>query len=195
MSKSSMWSRMASGLAATLFAFGVQAAVDIPGPQLPPEGAAKAPPIIPVDAKCYSCHEDIEDFHTKGRHATVNCAHCHDNAAEHQAGQGQGLRRASEHQQGPSCLRHLPRRAVQLLRRNQYGIRGACRRPVSRAALPLFDKLMEGYGFTKEHNEPRSTLSCWLTSGLWTAPLAAACSSRTGPTSTRPNWPPMAPGM
>ena len=85
MSKSSMWSRMASGVAAALFAFGVQAAVDIPRPQMPPAGGAKAPPVQPVDAKkCYSCHEDVEDFHTKGRHATVNCAHCHDNAAEHQ---------------------------------------------------------------------------------------------------------------
>ena len=77
-------SRIAMGLAAALFAFGVQAAVDIPGPKLPPPEPAKAPPFNPVDAKkCYSCHGDIEDFHTKGRHATVNCVHCHDNAAEH----------------------------------------------------------------------------------------------------------------
>ena len=61
----SVLSRMAMGLAAALFALGVQAAVDIPKPQLPPPGPEKAPPVKPVDAKkCYSCHDNIEEFHT-----------------------------------------------------------------------------------------------------------------------------------
>jgi hypothetical protein len=81
MSKLSMWSRMASGLAAALFAFGVQASVS--KPVMPPAEPAKAPPPKMVDAKkCYSCHENVEEWHTNGRHASVNCAYCH-TAVEH----------------------------------------------------------------------------------------------------------------
>ena len=158
MSKSSMWSRMASGVAAALFAFGVQATVDIPRPQLPPEGAAKAPPIVPVDAKkCYSCHEDIEDFHTKGRHATVNCAHCHDNAAEH-------LKLAKAKDWGVRPNTNKDQRACATCHIEQYNTfvqpnlesHARVEKASYKSRSPLFDKLMEGYGFTKEHAEPRS---------------------------------------
>jgi nitrite reductase (cytochrome c-552) len=158
MSKSSMWSRMASGVAAALFAFGVQATVDIPRPQLPPEGAAKAPPIVPVDAKkCYSCHEDIEDFHTKGRHATVNCAHCHDNAAEH-------LKLAKAKDWGVRPNTNKDHRACATCHIEQYNTfvqpnlesHARVEKASYKSRSPLFDKLMEGYGFTKEHAEPRS---------------------------------------
>ena len=158
MSKSSMGSRMASGVAAALFAFGVQATVDIPRPQLPPEGAAKAPPIVPVDAKkCYSCHEDIEDFHTKGRHATVNCAHCHDNAAEH-------LKLAKAKDWGVRPNTNKDHRACATCHIEQYNTfvqpnlesHARVEKASYKSRSPLFDKLMEGYGFTKEHAEPRS---------------------------------------
>jgi DmsE family decaheme c-type cytochrome len=33
--------------------------------------------------KCYGCHDDKEDQHTKGAHANTNCATCHAGAAEH----------------------------------------------------------------------------------------------------------------
>jgi nitrite reductase (cytochrome c-552) len=158
MSKLSMWSRMASGLAAALFAFGVQAAVDIPRPQIPPAGAAKAPPIQPVEAKkCYSCHEDIEDFHTKGRHATVNCAHCHDNAAEHQK-----LAKNKDWGVRPNTIKD--HRACATCHVEQYNTfvqpnldsHARVEKASFKSRSPLFDKLMEGYGFTKEHGEPRS---------------------------------------
>ncbi|MDP1902771.1 MAG: ammonia-forming cytochrome c nitrite reductase subunit c552 [Pseudomonadota bacterium] len=151
-------SRMAMGLAAALFAFGVQAAVDIPGPKLPPPAPAKAPPIQPVEAKkCYSCHEDIEDFHTKGRHATVNCAHCHDNAAEHQK-----LAKQKDWGVRPNTI--MDHRACATCHVEQYNTfvqtnldsHARVEKASYKSRSPLFDKLMDGYGFTKEHNEPRS---------------------------------------
>jgi len=94
------------GLAAALLAFGVQASSD-------PAPAAKAPPIKPVDAKrCYNCHDNIEDFHTKGRHATVNCAHCHD-AEEH-------LKTAKSSTMGTQPVTRLDHAACATCHREQY---------------------------------------------------------------------------
>ena len=113
MSKTSMWGRMAGGLAAALFAFGVQAAVDIPRPQLPPAAPAKAPPIKPVEAKkCYSCHDNVEEMHTEGRHATVNCASCHD-AVEH-------LKTAKNKEMGTRPVTNMDHRACATCHVEQY---------------------------------------------------------------------------
>ena len=150
--------RMGMGLAAALFAFGVQAAVDIPGPKMPPPEAAKAPPFQPVDGKkCFSCHEDIEEFHTGGRHATVNCVHCHDNAAEHQKLAKQkdiGVRpnTITDHRACATCHVEQYNTFVQPNLESHARVEKA----TTKSRSPLFDKLMEGYGFTKEHAEPRS---------------------------------------
>ena len=150
--------RMGMGLAAALFAFGVQAAVDIPGPKMPPPEAAKAPPFQPVDGKkCFSCHEDIEEFHTGGRHATVNCVHCHDNAAEHQKLAKQkdiGVRpnTITDHRACATCHVEQYNTFVQPNLESHARVEKA----TTKSRSPLFDQLMEGYGFTKEHAEPRS---------------------------------------
>ncbi len=150
-------SRLAMGLAAALFAIGVQAAVDIPGPKLPPPEAPKAPPIKPVEAKkCYSCHDNIEEFHESGRHATVNCAHCHD-AEEH-------LKTAKNKDMGTRPGTNKDHRACAVCHVEQYNTfvqtnlesKARVEKANYKSRSPLFDKLMEGYGFTKEHNEPRS---------------------------------------
>jgi nitrite reductase (cytochrome c-552) len=151
-------SRMALGLATALLAFGVQAAVDIPGPKMPPAPPPKADPFKPVEAKkCYSCHEDVEDFHTGGRHATVNCVHCHDNAAEHQKlakGKDWGVRpnTIKDHRACATCHADQYNSFVQTNMESKKFHEKATMTGIS----PLFDKLMEGYGFTKHHDEPRS---------------------------------------
>ena len=150
-------SRMATGLAATLFALSVHAAVDLPKPQLPPAGPEKAPPIKPVDQKkCYSCHDNVEEFHESGRHATVNCAHCHD-AVDH-------LKTAKNKEMGTRPGTNKDHRACATCHVEQYNSfvqtnmesKARVEKATSKSRSPLFDKLMEGYGFTKEHNEPRS---------------------------------------
>ncbi|MBI5330524.1 MAG: ammonia-forming cytochrome c nitrite reductase subunit c552 [Betaproteobacteria bacterium] len=152
MKRASIWSRMAMGLAAALFAFGVQAAAEPAAP-----APAKAPPIKPVDAKkCYSCHDNIEDFHTSGRHATVNCAHCHV-AEDH-------LKTAKNKDMGTRPETIKDHRACATCHVEQYNSfvqtnlesKARVEKATTKSRSPLFDKLMEGYGFTKEHNEPRS---------------------------------------
>jgi formate-dependent nitrite reductase cytochrome c552 subunit len=134
-----------------LYGWGVQAATEAaPAP-------AKAPPIKPVDEKkCYSCHDNIEDWHTEGRHATVNCAHCHD-AGEH-------LKTAKNKEMGTRPVTNTDHRACATCHVEQYNTfvqtnyesKARQEKASFKNRSPLFDKLMEGYGFTKEHNEPRS---------------------------------------
>jgi formate-dependent nitrite reductase cytochrome c552 subunit len=152
-----MWGQLATGLAAFLLACGVQAAVDIPAPKLPAPEPAKAAPVKPVDAKkCYACHSDVEDFHSEGRHATVNCAQCHD-AEEH-------LKTASSKLMGTRPGTNKDHRACAVCHVEQYNTfvqtnlesKARVEKATTKSRSPLFDKLMEGYGFTKEHNEPRS---------------------------------------
>jgi len=153
----SVWSRMAMGLATALLALGVNAAVDIPKPQIPPPGPEKAPAIKPVDEKkCYSCHVDVEDWHSAGRHATVNCAHCHD-AVEHQKtakSKDMGTRPGTnkDHRACATCHVEQYNTFVQTNMESKARVEKAS----FKSRSPLFDKLMEGYGFTKEHGEPRS---------------------------------------
>jgi hypothetical protein len=66
------FTRWIAGLSLALFAVGAQ--------------AQPAPAAKPVNMqKCYSCHDNIEEFHAKGKHAKVNCASCHTGTDEHLA--------------------------------------------------------------------------------------------------------------
>ncbi|MEW5771604.1 MAG: ammonia-forming cytochrome c nitrite reductase subunit c552 [Pseudomonadota bacterium] len=144
--------RIALGLGAALFALGVQANAEPAAP-----APVKAPPIKPVEEKkCYSCHDNIEEFHTEGRHATVNCAHCHD-AVEHlktAKNKEMGTRPATvkDHRACATCHVEQYNTFVQ----TNYESKARQEKASFKNRSPLFDKLMEGYGFTKEHNEPRS---------------------------------------
>ena len=133
------------GMGAALLAFGVQAAV--------PSG-----PLKPVDADtCYGCHTTIEDFHTKGKHATVNCVHCHSNTDEH-------VKTAKAKSMGTRPVTVVDHRACATCHADQYNSfvqtnlesKARHEKATMKGISPLFDKLMEGYGFTKEHGEPRS---------------------------------------
>lgn len=154
----SLLSRWAMGLATALFALGVQAQQAPSAPLKPQPAAPKPPPFVPVDAKkCYSCHEDIEDFHTNGRHQTVNCVHCHDNAAEHQKlakSKDWGVRpnTIKDHRACATCHSQQYNDFVQINLESKARHEKADPRGVS----PRFDKLVDGFGFTKEHAEPRS---------------------------------------
>ena len=150
--------RLALAAAFALFGYGAQAAVEDSAPLKPAPAPAKAPPIKPVDAKkCYSCHDNIEDYHTAGRHATVNCAHCHDDANEH-------LKTAKNNAMGARPNTIKDHRACATCHVEQYNTfvqtnmesKARVEKASFKSRSPLFDKLMEGYGFTKEHNEPRS---------------------------------------
>nr|2OT4_A Chain A, Eight-heme nitrite reductase [Thioalkalivibrio nitratireducens]2OT4_B Chain B, Eight-heme nitrite reductase [Thioalkalivibrio nitratireducens] len=111
----------------------------------------------PVDAmQCFDCHTQIEDMHTVGKHATVNCVHCHD-ATEH-------VETASSRRMGERPVTRMDLEACATCHTAQFNSFVEVRHeshprlekatPTSRS--PMFDKLIAGHGFAFEHAEPRS---------------------------------------
>lgn len=123
-------------------------------PQAPePKPAA----LVPVETKkCYSCHENIEEFHAKGRHATVNCAHCHDavqhakDAEEDKMGTRPGTR--TDHAACAVCHRPQYNSFVEVNLHSKARVEKAS----FKSRSPLFDRLLQGHVFPREHAEPRS---------------------------------------
>jgi formate-dependent nitrite reductase cytochrome c552 subunit len=112
----------------------------------------KKPPIKPVDMNvCYGCHTQIKEFHVDSRHATVNCAYCHEKTTEHLT---QGARPVTikDHRACATC--HLAQYNSFVQTNLESKVRHEKADP--RGVSPRFDKLVDGFGFTKEHNEPRS---------------------------------------
>jgi hypothetical protein len=145
------------GLALTLIGMsaGVLGYTEEPAKPEPP--APKAEPVEPVNAnECFSCHANIEEFHTTGRHATVNCAHCHD-AVEH-------AEEADEENIGVRPVTRTDPTACASCHLMQYNsfveVNLNSKARVEKASFksrsPMFDKLIAGHGFAKEHAEPRS---------------------------------------
>ncbi len=116
---------------------------------------ASAEPPVEVK-KCYECHETIAEFHAKGKHAGVNCASCHAALARHLADPSPDTRPFTD----------LSWEACGGCHQAEYRsfFRTAMHRPArdeksqltGRAPNPLWDKLMMGHGFTKEHATTRS---------------------------------------
>ena len=141
MKKPGIFYRWLAGLAMAVFAFGVQAA---------------APAVKPVEVqKCYSCHDNIEEFHAKGKHAKVNCANCHTGTDEHLASRDKKAVKPVtivDHRACATCHKDQYDSFVTL----NYDSGARIEKATTKSRSPLFDKLMEGYGFTIEHGEPRS---------------------------------------
>ncbi|MDZ7753569.1 MAG: ammonia-forming cytochrome c nitrite reductase subunit c552 [Gammaproteobacteria bacterium] len=113
--------------------------------------AASESALKPVDEKqCYACHANIKEFHAEGRHATVNCVHCHD-ATDHLKS---GARPTTRTDLEACATCHLPQfnSFVHVHHESEPRVEKAT--PMSRS--PMFDKLIAGHGFALEHAEPRS---------------------------------------
>ncbi|MGK2953159.1 MAG: ammonia-forming cytochrome c nitrite reductase subunit c552 [Thiobacillus sp.] len=134
-------SRWLAGAAVALLALGAQAA---------------APAAKPVDVKkCYACHDNIEEFHANGKHAKVNCASCHTGTDEHLASRDKKAVKpvtVMDHRACATCHKDQYDSFVTL----NYDSGARIEKATTKSRSPLFDKLMEGYGFTIEHGEPRS---------------------------------------
>lgn len=111
----------------------------------------------PVDAlQCFDCHTQIEDMHTVGKHATVNCVHCHDASAH--------VESASTRRMGERPVTHTSPEACASCHTAQFNSFVSVRHashpryekatPTSRS--PKFDTLIGAHGFSFEHAEPRS---------------------------------------
>lgn len=108
------------------------------------------------ELKCFSCHGEIEDFHITGKHATVNCVHCHD-AEEH-------LATSQEKDIGTRPTTRVDHAACGTCHAEQYNsfVKVNLDSPAREekatwgSRSPQFDTLVAPHGFTKEHAEPRS---------------------------------------
>lgn len=149
--------RLAVAAVLALLGFGAQATPNYDEPLKPAAAEPKPPAVVPVDQKrCYSCHSNIEDFHASGRHATVNCAHCHD-AVEH-------MKTADDDKMGTRPVTRTDHAACSTCHKAQYNSfvevnlqsKARVEKASYRSRSPMFDKLIAGHGFAKEHAEPRS---------------------------------------
>lgn len=146
------------GLALAMFSFAMPAvSADTPAPV----SAGSQAPVLdkqPVDAKkCYACHDNIEEFHASGKHAKVNCVSCHTGTAEHLASSKDKKKETKpatikDHRACATCHKDQYETFVKL----NYNSPARLEKGTFKGRSPLFDKIMEGYGFTFEHGEPRS---------------------------------------
>lgn len=104
-------------------------------------------------ANCYSCHKDIKEFHMGSKHASVNCAYCHTDSADHVAKEGKApINTRVDHQACGTCHQEQFNSFANM----NYESGAKLEKATMRGVSPMFDKLMAPHGFTKEHAEPRS---------------------------------------
>ncbi len=124
------------------------------GAALPKSAKGKTAPAN--TAVCYECHKDIQQFHEKNKHATVNCAQCHGNLDKHVAMEGKGAEAEvtvrTEHEACGTCHRAQYDSFTAVNLESKARVEKAS----FKSRSPLFDKLIAGHGFAKEHAEPRS---------------------------------------
>ncbi len=114
--------------------------------------AGKSKEVAPVQT-CYSCHSEIKDFHTRGKHKGLNCGLCHENLQAHMSdpAEKKPLTRL-EHAVCGQCHKDQYESFVSVNLSSPAKIEKA----TSTSRSPLFDNLMRPHGFTREHAEPRS---------------------------------------
>lgn len=102
---------------------------------------------------CYGCHGDIKDFHTKGKHAKVNCINCHEGLDRHLK-EGPSVKPVTmmEHAICGKCHKEEYESFVAVNLESKAKVEKA----TFKSRSPLFDKLSVPHAFTKEHAEPRS---------------------------------------
>ncbi len=107
---------------------------------------------VPV-SECYGCHERIEGYHQGGKHAKVPCGSCHANLAAH-AGGGETPVTRMDHAACGACHRDQ----YQSFREVNLKSAAKVEKSTYKSRSPLFDKLIAGHAFAKEHDEPRGHL-------------------------------------
>ena len=102
---------------------------------------------------CYSCHSEIKELHSTGKHKNLNCGVCHANFGKHLENpmENKPLTRF-EHAVCGQCHKDQYESFVSVNLASPPKIEKA----TSTSRSPLFDNLMRPHGFTREHAEPRS---------------------------------------
>lgn len=117
----------------------------------PPAAKPAAAPQVKVET-CYECHDEIKQFHAKGKHAKVNCAACHEGLEAHAKDPSEKPRTRMDHAACGGCHKEQYESFVSVNLQSKAKVEKA----TFKSRSPLFDKLIAPHGFSKEHDEPRS---------------------------------------
>jgi nitrite reductase (cytochrome c-552) len=136
--------RLAIGTAATILA------TTLPGI---PALAAPASEASFRETDCYECHTEVGELRNGSKHAALRCTVCHDGLGAHLADATVAPSTRTDLQVCGGChsdqLDSFTTFDYKKLARVEKAIQ------YERAPDPLWDKLMAGHGFTKEHANPR----------------------------------------
>ncbi len=114
-----------------------------------------AEPAVKTDA-CFQCHETVKTLHAGGKHKSVNCTACHSGLQAHLEEQSPE-KRPTTNLAWESCGACHPAQLESFLKTSYHRpARDEKSQTTNRAPNPLWDKLMAGHGFTKEHGLTRS---------------------------------------
>lgn len=140
-----------SMIVAAVTAGGVALAVSLPGHL----GAAKSKPVkVAGDgrAKCYECHDEIKVLKEGSKHAALPCKSCHDGLDKH-LGDPEANKPVTMIDAALCGKCHKDQ--YDSFYRMNYESAARKEKGVPTGRSPMQDKLLEPYGFTYEHNEPR----------------------------------------
>jgi nitrite reductase (cytochrome c-552) len=112
-----------------------------------PQGAADA-------EKCYQCHGPIKELRQMGKHANVACASCHSGLDRHL--QSYAARPVTEKSWKACGQCHKDQYNSSMKVSYLRPARDEKSLPTGRSPNPLWEKLMMGHPFTREHSAPRS---------------------------------------
>jgi formate-dependent nitrite reductase cytochrome c552 subunit len=114
-----------------------------------------APAEARVDPKtCFECHAEVAGLWEQGKHkAALNCINCHSGLGAHLS---EGARPVTILDPGRCGACH--KQQYESFNRVNLHKRARVEKSLltERSPNPLWDKLMMGHGFTKEHNAPRA---------------------------------------
>jgi formate-dependent nitrite reductase cytochrome c552 subunit len=102
--------------------------------------------------KCYECHEEVRSMKEGSKHAKLPCKTCHDDLDKHMASMGEAKPRTII--DAALCGKCHKDQFDSFFKMN-YESAARKEKGVPTGRSPKQDKLLEPYGFTIEHNEPR----------------------------------------
>ena len=117
----------------------------------PPESKKEAPV---QEAKCFDCHDGIEALKKGSKHGKVNCVSCHTGTAAHLAISDKRPGTRFDHEACGACHKDQYETFTRLNMKRFARVEKSLL--TERSPNPLWDKLLMGHGFTKEHAAPRS---------------------------------------
>ncbi len=107
-------------------------------------------------SQCFDCHSEVQDLWKAGKHkAKLSCDECHSNYESHvNDPEGSKPLTIIDPMKCGSCHRDQFESFFTVNYKKRARVEKSL--PYERSPNPLWDKLMMGHGFTKEHNAPRS---------------------------------------